>query len=445
MGSAPSLGRLSEHARERPLPAAAYKRSFAVWLSLLRRPAFALLWGGELVSFLGDDVFFIAITLWVYTLTGSVAALAASLAAGFAGQAAFSFLAGVTADRVDRRLVVVVSDVGRALVVAALPFVLPRSLPAGFVLLAALNIGSVFFRASANALLPSIATHNELPTANALFQTTERIAEAAGGVLGAAAVLALGYSAVMFAEAASFLVSAGCVLLMPLAWGAGLGVRRRTSIMTDLAGGLRYLWRTPFHRYFAMLILPGYLTLAFDTLKAPMIVHTAHLSVATYGAVNSALGAGRLLTAITLAGWTRRWATPNLAVVAYVLGGFGIAIFGATPWYVGLVAGAFVYSVGNMLSRIVNATIVMQVTPQAMLGRVLGNRQAFIRSTQVIGLLAFGRLADATSPPVALWVMASMTIGGVLAVWALTGRWVTTTTAPAVPEAVPSVAESELS
>jgi Major Facilitator Superfamily len=367
-------------------------------------------------------VFFIAITLWVYTLTGSATALAVSLAVGIGGQAAFGFLAGAIADRIDRRAVVALSDVVRALVTAALPFVLPFSLPAAFALLALLNIGSVFFRAAVTAMLPSIATHEELPAANALFQTTERIAEVAGGVLGAAAVVVLGYSTAMFAEAVSFLVSAGCVLAMPLAWGAGLGPRRRASVTTDLAHGVRYMIRTPFQRYFALLIIPGYLTLAFDTLKAPMVVQTAHLSAVAYGVVNSALGAGRLLTAVTLAAVTKRWATPNLAVSAYVLGGVGIAIFAATPWYVGLVAGAFVYAAGNMLSRIVNATLVMQTTPPAVLGRVLGNRQALLRGTQLGGILLFGRMADVTSPPVALRVMAIMTIAGVLLVWLLNGR-----------------------
>ncbi len=420
-------------------------REVPPWLALLRRPAFALLWTGELVSFLGDEVFYIAITLWVYTLTGSAAVLGVSLAVGFAGQAAFSFLAGAVADRVDRRMIVVVSDVGRALFVAALPFVLPRSLPAGFVLLAVLNIGSAFFRAAVQALLPSIAMHDELPTANALFQTTERIAEVAGGVLGAVAVLTLGYSVVMYAEAASFLVSAGCVLLMPLAWGVGLGSRHRASVATDLASGFRYLWQTPFQRYFTLLLVPGCVVLAFDTLKAPMVMHTAHLSAAAYGAVNSVLGAGRLVTAIALAGLTKRWATPNLSVAAYLLTGIGIAIFAAAPWYFGLLAGAFVYSVGNMLGSIANGTIVMQVTPQAMLGRVVGNRQALIRGTQLVGILAFGPLADSTSPPAALWVMAILTIGGVLAVWLFTDRSVTTAAPVQRPEAAPVVAGSQSS
>ena len=437
------VGRTGQHPRiapaARPVPA---------WLSVLRRPAFALLWVGEMVSFLGDEVFFIAITLWVYALTGSAMTLAAALSAGYVAQAVFSFLAGAVADRVDRRAVVAFSDVGRAIVVAALPFVLPRSLPAGLILLGVLNVGSVFFRAAVNALLPSIASADELPTVNALFQTTERIAEIVGGVLGAAAVIALGYIGVMFADAASFLVSAVCILLMPLAWGAGLGARKGASITADLMGGLRYLWHTPFQRYFALLILPGYLTLAFEVLRAPMVVHTAHLSPAAYGIVNSTLGVGKLATALVLAGLTRRWATPNLAVFAYVLAGLGVAVFASAPWYLGLIAGAFIFSVGNMLSSIVNATLVMQVTPQALLGRVLGNRQMLVQGTRLIGALALGRVADAASPPVALWIMAGACIIGVLMVWFLTGRFVT---APALPApavaggASHAVAELELS
>lgn len=426
-------------------PLAVAERAAPTWLTVLRRPAFAFLWVGEMVSFLGDEVFFIAITLWVYALTGSAMTLALALSAGYVAQAVFSFLAGAVADRVDRRAVVAFSDIGRAIVVAALPFVLPRSLPVGLILLGVLNVGSVFFRAAVNALLPSIAKTDELPTVNALFQTTERIAEIVGGVLGAAAVLALGYVGVMFADAASFLVSAVCILLMPLAWGAGLGGKRGASITADLMTGLKYLWQTPFQRYFALLILPGYLTLAFEVLRAPMIVHTAHLSPAAYGVVNSTLGVGKLATALVLAGLTRRWATPGLAVFAYLLAGAGVAVFASAPWYLGLVVGAFIFAVGNMLSSIVNATLVMQVTPQALLGRVLGNRQMLVQGTRLIGALALGRVADAASPPVALWVMAGSCIVGVLMVWLVTGRFVAPPSlpAPALAAAARSVAEPE--
>jgi predicted MFS family arabinose efflux permease len=152
------------------------------------------------------------------------------------------------------------------------------------------------------------------------------------------------------------------------------------------------------------------------------------------------VGIGKFLTVVILAGLTRRWATPTLAVTAYVVAAAGVAIFAATPWYGGLLVGAFIFAVGNMLSYVVNATIVMQITPQSILGRVLGNRLVLVQSTRVMGALALGRLADAASPPVALWTMAVFSITGVLLVWFFAGRFVAApSTSPASSVAAGSV------
>jgi hypothetical protein len=203
----------------------------------------------------------------------------------------------------------------------------------------------------------------------------------------------------------------------------------------------------PFQRYFALLIIPGYLTLAFEGLRAPMIVHTAHLPATAYGVIQSTIGAGKLATVVILAWLTRRWATPSVAVAAYLAAGLGVAIFAATPSYAGLIVGAFIFAIGNMLTYVVNATLVMQVTPQAILGRVLGNRLVLIQGTRVIGILALGRLADAASPPTALWAMAILSITGVLLVWFTMGRFVaapkTTPAFAAVTQSRRPVVESE--
>jgi predicted MFS family arabinose efflux permease len=171
-----------------------------------------------------------------------------------------------------------------------------------------------------------------------------------------------------------------------------------------------------------------------------MVVHTAHLPATAYGVIQSTLGVGKFVTVIILAGLTGRWATPTLAVVAYLLAALGVAIFAATPWYLGLIIGTFVFAVGNMLSYVVNATIVMQITPQAILGRVLGNRLVLVQGTRVVGALALGRLADAASPPVALWTMAIVSITGVLLVWFFTGL---RCSAESGPGEVPSAARKD--
>jgi putative nucleotidyltransferase with HDIG domain len=408
------------------------------WLTLLRRPAFALLWGGELVSFLGDQILFIALSLWVYELTGSAAALGVTLVASTAGQGLLGFLAGALADRVDRRAVIMTTDLGRALLVAAVPLLLPRSLPLGLTLLMVLSVGTVFFRSAIYALMPSVVPRNDLATANALLQTTERLAEVIGGVLGSGIVLAVGYRMAFYLDALSFLVSAACVAAMPVVWNAGLGAKRDGRILGDIADGLRFIYRTPLHRGLALLIFPGYLTLAFSALQAPMVVKTAGLSVMAYGMINSAVGAGKLTAAAGLAATGRRWASMKFCVLTFLLTAVATAGFGATTVYPVLLAAAFLFGFGNVATNVANATLSMAHTPTALLGRVIASRQVFIAVTKIAGTIAFAWLADRAGASLALVTLGLISGTGVAAIWSA----LTKQLPRALPDGVPDTAAS---
>lgn len=392
------------------------------WLALLRRPAFALLWAGELVSFIGDNVFFIALTLWVLKLTGSATMVAVTLVAATVGQGLLGFLAGALADRIDRRAVIVTTDLCRAAIVAVLPLVLPRSIPAGFVLLVVLNIGTVFFRTAVFALIPLVAPRDDLATANALFQTTQRIAEIIGSALGGLIVLRFGFHLVFYLDAATFLVSAACVSLMPVAWRAGLGAAPHGRISADVKEGLQYIWHTPLHRVLAMLAVAGYLTLAFDALQSPMVVKTAGLSAVAYGAINSALGAGKLVSATILTAVGKRWITTGFVVAMFLVTAVATALFGSTTLYPALLAAGFLFGFGNVSTNIANATLSLANVPSGLSGRLMASRQVFINGTTLVGMLVFGRLADVAGPPVALVALGLTAAAGVVAVWLTAGR-----------------------
>lgn len=405
---------------ERPM--ARQPRRLPDWIVLLRRPAFALLWGGELVSFVGDNVFFVALTLWVLKLTGSATMLAVALMAATVGQGLVGLFAGGLADRLDRRSLIVLTDTCRAGLVALLPFLLPHSIPAGLALLIVLNVGTVFFRTAVLALIPSVVPRDDLATANALFQMTQRIAEVIGSTLGGAIVVTFGYHAAFYLDAASFLVGAGCVAAMPVAWRAGLGVAPPRGITVEIREGLQYLWRTPLHRILALLIFPGYLTLAFDALQAPMVRTTAGLSPVAYGVINSAIGAGKILSATVLTGMGKRWLSVPFVVGTFLLTSVATALFGATTLYPALLTAAFVFGVGNVATNIANTTLSLTNAPTAIAGRLMASRQVFISATTLAGMLVFGRLADVAGPPVALVALGLTSGAGVLAVWFAGGQ-----------------------
>jgi putative nucleotidyltransferase with HDIG domain len=392
------------------------------WIRLFLRPAFALLWAGELVSFIGDNIFFVAITLWVLKLTGSVTALAASLIAATVGQGLLALFAGALTDRIDRRAVIISSDVGRALIVCAIPFVLPHSIPAGLVLLMALNVGTVFFRTGVFALIPTVVSHEELLTANALFQTTQRIGEIVGASLGGVIVLELGYDMALYLDALTFVFSAICVALIPVVWRAGLESSARKQITVEIADGLRFMWRTPIHRTLALLILPGYLTLAFDALQTPMVVKTAGLSAVAYGVINSFLGVGKLLSAIVLSGVGRPWINVTFVVAMFSVSAIATELFGATTNYGVLIAAAFLFGVGNVAANIANATLSMANASTGIIGRLIASRQLFVALTTAVGMLVFGWMADVVGAPTALITLGFVSGVGVLIVWLLLGR-----------------------
>jgi len=392
------------------------------WMNLLQQPAFGFLWAGQLVSFLGDEIFFIALTLQVYQLTRSATILAVTLVAATVGQGLLGLLAGALADRMDRRGLMIASDLTRAALVAALPLVILRSIPGGLFLLIALNIGTVFFRAAVYALVPSVVPRDQLPTGNALFQTTERIAEIIGGVLGSAIVLSFGYSMAFYLDALSFIFSAACVGLMPIAWRAGLETKIPNQIFAEIGEGLRYIWDTPLHRVLAMLILPGYLTLAFTSLRAPMIMKTAGLSIIAYGVINSAIGMGKLVAAVSLTTNGRHWVNMPFIIRMFILTAVAIGLFGSTTIYPALILGAFLFGLGNIATLVANLTLSMFNTPSYILGRLLASRQVFIAVTTLLGMLTFGWLADALSPPTALVALSATSASGVLGIWLWAGR-----------------------
>ena len=391
-------------------------------LALLRHPAYGLLWIGQLVSFLGDEIFTIALTAWVLELTHSATMVALTFVMATIGQGLLGFLAGAFADRTDRRAVMIIADVSRAALIAILPFLILRSVPVGFGLLVLINVGTVFFKSAVYALMPWVVPTDDLPTGNALLVSTERIAEIIGGPLGGVLVVVLGYHQVFYLDAGTFLFSGACVALMPIAGRVGLGTGQPKRILTDIGDGLRYIWHIPLHRLLTLLIFPGYLTLAFSALRAPMIIQTAGLPVIAYGVITGAIGVGKLLSVIALTFSGKRWTTVTFTVTMFLVTALAIVLFGSSLNYQTLIMAAFLFGLGNIATNIVNATISMANTPSYILGRLMASRQVFIAATTLVGTLVFGRLADVAGPQNAIVLLGTVSGIGIFVVWILGGR-----------------------
>src|SRR6185369_15450752 len=223
------------------------------FLDLLRQNRnYRFAWTGQVVSEIGDHfnniaVFSLALATTRSGLVVSGVMLSRAVSAVLAGP-----LAGVVLDRLDRRTVMIASDLVRAVV--AVLFVLTVHQPKPwllYVLSGLLMFASPFFTSGRAAILPRITTSEELHTANSLTQTTQWTTLTIGTFLAGASVMQFGYRWAFFFNSLSFFVLAYMVWrLKPPA--DGFAPKRAAVTETGVARpwheykeGLRYMRSNP--------------------------------------------------------------------------------------------------------------------------------------------------------------------------------------------------------
>lgn len=188
------------------------------YMQLLRgNRSFRRLWTGQVVSELGSWFDFIAVLGLVRTVTaGSAEATALIIFLRLAPFAVFAPVAGALADRWSRRTVMIVSDVGRALVVLGFLFVRkPEDLWIAYSCTIISSLLGALFEAAKNGAVPNLAGDRGLLAANALMFSSRFLLMAVGAALGGATAARFGYAAAFIVDALSFLISAYYIWLIP--------------------------------------------------------------------------------------------------------------------------------------------------------------------------------------------------------------------------------------
>jgi MFS family permease len=209
-------------------------------------------WSGQVVSEIGDHFNNVAVFSLALANTGSGLVvtgimLSRAIPAVMAGP-----IAGVILDRLDRKQIMIASDLIRAVVAIGFILAIPRSDTWLLYLLSALLMfASPFFTSGRSAILPTIANKTELHTANSLTQTTQWMTLTIGAFLGGTSVTQFGYKWAFVFNAFSFLFSAACVSRLRVERG---GFRAERTVLGEdkvvrpwheYTEGLRYMRASP--------------------------------------------------------------------------------------------------------------------------------------------------------------------------------------------------------
>lgn len=169
-------------------------------------------WLGQVVSEVGDHFNNIAVFSLVLANTKSGLVVSGIMLSRAVPMIVAGPLAGVLLDRLNRKHIMIASDLVRGFVALAfLAGIAPSETWLLYILSAFLMFASPFFTSGRSAILPAIATKEELHTANTLTQTTQWTTLTVGGMLAGIAVKQFGYSWAFVLNSASFFFSAWCI------------------------------------------------------------------------------------------------------------------------------------------------------------------------------------------------------------------------------------------
>ncbi|MCX2726710.1 MFS transporter [Thermomicrobium sp. 4228-Ro] len=363
---------------------------------------FAALWISDLVATIGDRVHRVALAALVYELTGSMTVAGLAFLASGLPDLVLGPLAGVVVDRVDRRRVMIASDLARVVPVMLLPIAGEYWIGSLYVLLFLINAAAILHRPAKMAAIPAVVPQGQLTRANSLSSLAESLGDIggyplAGLVVGGLVALLGSDRGLVFAFAVAAL---GYVLSAAVLWPLRLPpqphVEKRSTALVwrELVDGVNYLFRNVLLRTNTMLVALGAIAIG---MAMPLLVGYAYGVSAqgevAYSLLNFGIGvgsvAGALLTGVLN---TRRLGT--LVLSGLVLMGAGLAGLGVGPplWVAVLLTGLTGF--GNLLFLVPSVTIVQRITPASLMGRVFALRSTLLFTALIVANGIGGWLGD---------------------------------------------------
>jgi MFS family permease len=343
-------------------------------LGPLRERDFALLWGGMLVSLLGDGIYLVALPFAVLDLDGSATALSLVGFAWSIGMLGFLVAGGLLADRYDKRRQLLVADAVRLVAVGtAGALSLAGSLEVWHLVLLSFvfGAGEGLSGPALGSIVPELVPADILVQANALAQSLRPVGlRLAGPALGGVTVAVLDTGGALLVDAGTFAVSIVALLAMrsraPVHEGEHEPLRRQVREAAAFVRSQTWLWATLAMAAAALLLFLG----PTEVLVPFRIEHDLHATAGSFGLVLALGGAGALLgtAAVGHFGMPRReisflywvWGLATFALCGYALAD--------EVWQ--LVVCSFGFGVLSGAGNPVWATLMQVRVPPALRGRV---------------------------------------------------------------------------
>ena len=360
---------------------------------LLKKRSYSLLWFAHIISEVGNWLTFIAITMLAYQITESGLAVSGVFVARTIPALFLTPIAGVIVDRGNRKVILVVSDVVRGMLVLTLLVV--HDLSYVYVVVGLTAVADLLFQPARSALVPSLVEERNLIAANALLSLSSDALSIVGPALAGAIVTQMGIPAAFTLDAISFWLSASMLAAMSVTSSRSQSNTILLNIKQEWTGAFSFIVR---HRSILLLVLiSALIMLGGGALNVLLIVFAnEYLGVGDNGFawLVSALGigfvAGSLLIGITGQYLPKRlWLSGSLLALSLVPVAWSLSH--SFPLALGI---AVVNGIANNVFNIVVETFLQTYVLDDIRGKVFSLANQLMTITSLISMSLAGWLSN---------------------------------------------------
>jgi MFS family permease len=379
------------------------RRPAAFWPrgGLWRHADFLKLWSAETVSQFGSNVSQIALPLVaVLVLRATAFQVAALGTVDFLPFLLFALPAGVWVDRLPRRPILVIADLGRAVALGSVPFAaalhhltLTQLYVVGFVT----GTLTVFFDVSYQSYLPSLVDRSQLVDGNAKLEVSRSAAQVGGPGVGGLLVRAFTAPYAVLADAVSYLWSALFIFAIRRREVVPERAADAPSMRRELVDGLKYLLR---HRYWRPIAMSTATFNFFGNVSGSILIVYAvrrlHMTPLEIGITFALSNAGAVVGALFTEKIGKRLGVGHTIVLANVIGSVPLVLVPLAPasFPIPFLVIAFTFvGFGIVLYNVTGISLTQSLTPERLLGRVNASRRFIVWGTIPLGALVGGGLA----------------------------------------------------
>lgn len=370
---------------------------------------------GQLASQVGSSFTLFALPLLVFKLTHSATNLALTTASEFVPYLLFGLVLGALVDRLDRKRMMLLTDVARAAVILILPLLaLAGDLRVQIIYAVAFvqSTLGILFSCGEFAAIPSLVGRDDLIAANGRIMATNSAGQIVGPILAGVLVALVSPADLLFFDAASFLVSAASLAVIRRSFNGAAAPEPSApgvaGVLADARDGLRYVWSHPVLRSISIMMALINFVASTETSQLVLFAKRALAATDTQVALLFAAGAaGVVAVSMAAAPIRRRLSFTVTALGALVIAGLTVTAMAVIRSYpAALVLWAASSGFGLLLN--INTQALRQaIVPSHMYGRVIS----------VAGVLAWSAI-----PLGAIAGAAAIQLSGsVAAVYAVTG------------------------